>query len=165
MLSKLLGLIGKRKKSDIRKISYSQSGEDLIVEFLFSWLGIERFSYLDLGTNDPQKLNNTYLFYTKGHSGLLVEADSTLGNFIRKIRPKDELIISAVSDIHDAEITFYKMNSDTLSSVSQETVNSYEKNSNHKIDLAFKVSNIHINELLKKYFSNNTPEFISYLRL
>jgi hypothetical protein len=35
------------------RISYSQNGEDLIIKDLFSRLGIQHPTYLDIGANEP----------------------------------------------------------------------------------------------------------------
>lgn len=44
-----------------RKISYSQCGEDLVVDFLLA--GEKNIFYVDIGVNDPRKINNTYKLY------------------------------------------------------------------------------------------------------
>jgi len=42
--------------------SNSQAGEDRIVDYLFSSMGIDEITYIDIGANDPIYGNNTYLF-------------------------------------------------------------------------------------------------------
>ena len=42
-----------KKKSDSYKKSYSQSGEDLVINFIFNAIGITHPSYLDIGAYDP----------------------------------------------------------------------------------------------------------------
>src|SRR5580693_625305 len=54
-------------------LSFAQQGEDLIAEDLLHWFKISKPTYLDIGANDPIHNNNTYLFYTKGARGVLVE--------------------------------------------------------------------------------------------
>ena len=44
--------------------SYSQFGEDLIVNRILNLMGIEKLSYLNIGAHNPVCLNNTY-FFTK----------------------------------------------------------------------------------------------------
>ncbi|MGB5027475.1 MAG: hypothetical protein WBO38_03165, partial [Chitinophagaceae bacterium] len=39
--------------------SYSQSGEDIIVSYLFERMGIKKPTYLDIGANHPIALSNT----------------------------------------------------------------------------------------------------------
>ena len=49
----------------LMKTTYSQSGEDAILAYLFAVLGIPfaKCSYLDLGANRPKEMSNTYFFY------------------------------------------------------------------------------------------------------
>ena len=54
--------------------SYSQSGEDVIATMIFGYLGIA--SNRRISTSEPGSLrrgNNTYLFYSRGSRGVLVE--------------------------------------------------------------------------------------------
>lgn len=142
-------------------VSYSQCGEDLIVDFVLSWMGISEVSYLDLGANDPQRFNNTYRLYKKGHTGVLVEPDVALSKAIRTLRPKDKCIASAVGVTDAPEVTFYKMSADTLSTTQSNTVDLYESNSEHCLDFEVKVPHIHINALLAEYFPEKAPIFVS----
>ena len=50
------------------KVSYAQSGEDLILDGICDFLKIEKPTYLDIGAADPIDGNNSYLFYKKGAS-------------------------------------------------------------------------------------------------
>jgi FkbM family methyltransferase len=150
-----------RPKPIPSKISYSQCGEDLIVEFLLSWLGIAEVTYLDLGANDPIRFNNTYRLYTLGHRGVLVEADNELFDSLRRTRPLDTCVNSAVGVTNDVEVAFYKMTADTLSTTKGATAEMYEQHSGHRVATHFKVPNIHINDLLKEYFGESCPTFVS----
>ena len=48
----------------LMKTTYSQSGEDAILAYLFAVLGIPfaKCTYLDLGANRPKEMSNTYFF-------------------------------------------------------------------------------------------------------
>jgi glycosyltransferase involved in cell wall biosynthesis len=78
-LFKLYRYLRNKKYSWKPKISYSQCGEDIIIDFLLTWLKIKNPTYLDIGANDPVKLSNTYYFYKKGSRGVLIEPDSIFG--------------------------------------------------------------------------------------
>ena len=41
------------------KATYSQSGEDIIIQYLFDSLKIDKPTYLEIGTNQPLVCNNT----------------------------------------------------------------------------------------------------------
>src|SRR5687768_251174 len=54
-------------------LSFAQSGEDLIANFICHYLQIPKITYLDVGAHDPVKINNTFFFYRRGFRGVLVE--------------------------------------------------------------------------------------------
>lgn len=56
-------------------ISFSQLGQDKIVESIFMALNISKITYLDVGANHPIECSNTALFYRGGSSGYAVEAN------------------------------------------------------------------------------------------
>jgi hypothetical protein len=142
-------------------LTHSQCGEDVIVEFLLNMLGISPGKYLDLGANHPVNFNNTYKFYEKGFDGVLVEADSDLADEIRKVRPRDICVAKAVGVTFEKEVNFFKMTANTLSTTVRETVDRYEKESEHRLDMSNIVSAIEINQLLEMYFPDRPPNFVS----
>ena len=52
-----------------RKTSFSQCGEDCIVDFMFKFKKIEKPSYIDIGAFHPFELSNTAKFYLTGSRG------------------------------------------------------------------------------------------------
>jgi len=70
-------------------ITYAQFGEDLIIANIFSMLGIQRPSYLDVGAHHPIKISNTALFYLRGSRGVNVEANPNCIDEFRGLRPED----------------------------------------------------------------------------
>ena len=73
--------------------SYSQCGEDKIIDFILSYLGENKgLSYLDIGCNNYKKLNNTYNLYKKGIRGVLIDANPVFIEDIRKYRPGDTVL-------------------------------------------------------------------------
>lgn len=95
--------------------SYSQLGEDLIVSFFLP--GLKKGSYVDIGANNPVYLNNTYLFYKKGWSGLCIEPNSLECKLIRQVRPRDQVLNIGLG-AKAGEMDFYILNPDTLSTFS-----------------------------------------------
>lgn len=89
------------------KVSYSQSGEDLIADYFFESIGIKHPAYIDIGANQPIKGNNTYLFYLKGSKGICVEPDISLISLLKKARPRDIILNMGVSVTVAAEADFY----------------------------------------------------------
>src|ERR1700722_14041617 len=70
---------------EIAAVSYSGWGEDVLA---MSWLqcgGIQPSSVrsLDIGAAEPRRLSNTYLFYSRGARGVLVEPDPDQASLLR----------------------------------------------------------------------------------
>lgn len=98
--------------------SYSQKGEDLIVDAFFNR---RRFGYyLDIGCFHPRWLSNTHIFYKKGWLGSVVDVDKSKLRWFKLLRgSRVKIIYSAVVDkpkgINVAEI--YKFNGGNLSEI------------------------------------------------
>lgn len=78
------------------KKSYSQGGEDLILAKLLDYK--PNGFYIDVGANDPVILNNTYLFYKVGWTGLNFEPIPELAEKFKKKRNRDTVITKAISN-------------------------------------------------------------------
>lgn len=89
------------------KVSYSQSGEDIIADYFFESIGISKPVYIDIGANQPIKGNNTYLFYLKGCKGICVEPDITLIPSLKNKRPNDVILNIGISTTVASEADFY----------------------------------------------------------
>ncbi|MCA3338086.1 MAG: FkbM family methyltransferase [Roseomonas sp.] len=70
-------------------VTYAQFGEDLLVMNLFSVLGINRPSYLDVGAHHPVNCSNTALLYSRGSRGVCIEANPNLVPAFAEMRPAD----------------------------------------------------------------------------
>ena len=149
---------------------YAQFGEDIVIDAILKAIDIDKYNhnditYVDCGSNHPVNTSNTYFFYEKGVSGILVEPNLQLGKEIRQIRPKDKLIQAVVSDKYNDELDFFVPPNDSLSSVTQSMVeNFYEKKDNINIRNELKrevVKNFHINDVLAKAPLLNKLWFLS----
>ncbi len=89
------------------KVSYSQSGEDIIIAYFFDSIGIQKPQYIDIGANHPTKGNNTYLFYLKGSKGICIEPDVSLIPVLKKSRAKDLILNIGISTTTSSEAEFY----------------------------------------------------------
>ena len=132
--------------------SWSQMGEDLILENLLNERGIKpsQVVYLEVGTNDPCDSNNTYLFYKHGATGVLVEPDSMYWGRINNHRPKDKLMKVCVGDFEELA-DFYIMSARSLNTLLPDVAKSVEKSpgyGNQKIEEVIKVPVLHINTVI-----------------
>ncbi len=125
---------GRDKVSDITipnnsapgQISYSQSGEDLIIDYvLTNHFSVEKATYLDIGAYDPIKFSNTYLLYKKGGRGVLVEPDPDLVKNIAQKRPGDRVLNVGISD-KDSTQDFYLVSPPTLNTFSKKDYEQYK---------------------------------------
>jgi len=149
-------------KPPVNKVNNSnaQAGEDLILSFLFSSMGLSSISYIDIGSNDPIICNNTYLFYARSKSGLLVEPDLFYLNRTKKYRPKDKIIQAAVSD-EEGEVDFYLFDEPTLNTLSKEEALLRQQTGTFKIKEIKKITSIKIEKIIKEYMDNVAPDLIS----
>jgi len=75
---------------------YSQHAEDIVVRTIFAFLQRPLRTYLDIGAWDPVIDNNTYLFYTAGARGVLIEPNPHYVEKIRGKRPGDTVLAVGV---------------------------------------------------------------------
>ena len=143
------------------KASYSQTGEDIIVEYLFESLKIKKPTYLEIGTNQPKICNNTYNFYLKGCKGVCIEPDFDMYKVIKKARPKDTVLNVGIGlNIEDrAEFYLFPGLLNGWSTFSKEEANLRKVDSG--IDYQIKhVPLKNINEIINSNF-DSYPNFIS----
>jgi hypothetical protein len=80
-------------------VTYSQHGEDLFLLNLFTLMGIDKPSYLDIGAHKPYTISNTALFYSRGSSGVCVEANPSLIYEFNRERSRDRVINAGVAAV------------------------------------------------------------------
>ena len=146
-----------------QKVSYSQCGEDLVVDFLLTWvLKIEKPTYLDIGAHHPWSLNNTMLFYKRGLTGINIEPDPVLFQDFIKYRKRDININKGIGFNKNSEVAdFYIMSYKALNTFSKEEAEKIDREGNVKIETIKQVEIININELLLKHYSNKPLDFLS----
>lgn len=162
-LKRFIGKL-KRARDVVRlkaRISYSQSGEDIIIDALFENLKRKERTYLDIGANDPVICNNTYLLYKKGWRGVLVEPDAAMCEVAKSKRPGDTIVNIGIGLLNESEAPFYvfpgRLN--TWSTFSEQEARIRETASGikaKKISVPLKT----INNIIEQYFVA-CPNFIS----
>lgn len=137
--------------------SYSQFGEDLILERLLN--NKQHGIYLDVGANDPDIYNNTKRFYQRGWSGINIEPDVELFEKLCKIRPRDINLNIGIGSIK-GEMTFYKTSADTLSTFSEHEVQNLEKEG-YEVISAKKVPVLPLVDIFTKHLADKHVDFMS----
>lgn len=79
------------------KISYSQFAEDLLIKLFLRDESVEKF-YVDVGCHHPRRGSNTYLLYRQKWHGLLIDLEVEKVLACRLSRPRDKVVLAAVSD-------------------------------------------------------------------
>lgn len=142
-----------------KKNSFSQCGEDLLIQYIFSFRGINKPSYIDIGAHHPFYLSNTAIFYNKGSRGINIEANPQQHLLFKKYRPQDINLNIGISD-KECEMDFYIMEDTTLNTFSKEE---YEKLLMHKNKLIEikRIKLINIETVLKQYYKGKCPDFLN----
>lgn len=153
--------IGKERLRNKPKKSFSQSGEDLIIDYIFTnYLRIHNPFYLDIGANHPTYLSNTYYFYQKGCRGVCVEPDETLFSEIQKTRVEDKCLNVGVGFEAASKVPFYIMSEKTLNTFSREVAERYQGYGCCSIQEISQVDLLPINEIISQNFSS-CPNLVS----
>ena len=101
-------------------MSFAQSGEDLIANFIFHYLQIPKIAYMDVGAHDPVAVNNTYFFYRSGFRGVLVEPNVEMCKQLRAVRPQDTTLEAGIGVTAAREADYYLMTESAWNTFSKE---------------------------------------------
>jgi FkbM family methyltransferase len=97
LLSSLYDWFGKR--------SYAQSGEDIVADIV---LGKKKLgTYVDVGAFHPKLFSNTYLFYKRGWSGVVIEPRPGAQRDFEKVRARDKFVGMGVGAKKDV-LTYFE---------------------------------------------------------
>lgn len=140
--------------------SYSQCGEDLIINFLFNAISVEKKNYLDIGAFDPFHINNTAFFYARGITGVNVEPNPERIENFRRLRKADINVHAAVSD-QDGTTPFFTMNPPTLSTIVEAEVQRLQQSGEAKLVNQSIVPQMRLQTLIDKFCNGNFPALLS----
>jgi FkbM family methyltransferase len=142
------------------KSSYSQSGEDLIIKYIFDNLHIPRPSYIDIGAHHPFYLSNTALFYQNGSTGINIEPDPMLFALFPEYRKRDiNINIGIGTDTGSAD--FYVISTPTLNTFSKDEAERYADEGDYRITEVLKIKTDSINNVLRDYNHGRFPDFLT----
>jgi FkbM family methyltransferase len=141
------------------KKSYSQCGEDMIIDYIFRLRGISMPTYLDIGSYHPWILSNTGYFYQRGCRGINIDANPENIKRFMKQRPGDINLNVGVGDTN-GEANFYIMKDRTLSTLSKNEVDAMEK-LGKKLERIETIKIRTLQSILYEYSNNIFPDFLS----
>lgn len=147
------------RRANWQQVSYSQCGEDLILQYLLMQLGIERPSYLDIGAHHSRHLSNTYLFYQAGGKGVCVEPNPELHREIQRNRPRDVCLNVGIGTASAGSMNFYVFDHSELSTFS-ETILETLTARGLTVQKVLSVPLEPVNKLLETHFATR-PDLVS----
>lgn len=160
LVEKILKKIKKRLTKTVYKRSYSQSGEDMIVDFIFKTRNINNPTYLDIGAHHPYFLSNSAFFYKKECRGINIEPNPHLFKAFPKYRVEDINLNIGVGRANEF-LKFHIMSANTMSTFSSAEAEKLEKEYGMKIMETIDVSVMTIDSILTKYNDGKFPDFLS----
>ncbi|MGQ0654900.1 MAG: FkbM family methyltransferase [Betaproteobacteria bacterium] len=144
--------------------SYAQQGEDIILwHMLGEVLKRNPVTYLDIGAHHPVVNNNTYLFYEKGHRGVLVEPNPALHETLAAARPRDTLLRAGIGAGGETEADYYVISGDgQLNTFSKQAADEVHARTGgrHSVEGVIRMPLLNINEVMQKHFGR-APHLLS----
>jgi FkbM family methyltransferase len=142
-----------------RNNSYSQEGEDLIIDKLLKYK--KSGFYVDIGAHHPVKFSNTFIFYKRGWKGINVDAMPDSMNEFEKMRPRDINLQAAISNKKN-NATFYIFNEPALNTLNAEEAKSKDNKNGYKIIKELKLDTYKLSEILDvQLLENHEIDFLT----
>jgi len=143
--------------------SYAQAGEDVIARNLLEHRGVTRPSYLDVGAFRPIHYNNTYLFYTLGGRGVLVEPNVGLADELRSARPRDTLLTAGVGLEGESSADYYCLTLPEWNTFDRDEAERNVAGTGGKVrvEKVVAVPLKPINAVIAEHFNGEAPDFLS----
>ena len=130
------------------KPSFSQEGEDILLERIFS--SLTNGFYVDVGAHHPQRFSNTYKFYLKGWTGINIEPTPGGIDPFLTYRPRDINLSMGISD-SSGPLKFYVFKEGALNTFSEETVQKLIKTTDYRPSLTIDVPMKRLDEVLETH--------------
>jgi FkbM family methyltransferase len=128
---------------------------------LFSFLKIDRPSYLDVGAWLPDVGNNTYLFYKLGSRGVLVEPNIGIIPRLKAKRSGDTVLNIGIGLTEQKEADYYCYADSQLNTFDKETAERRFAQSGIRSEKVVKMPLVPINRVIEEHFHGKAPDFLS----
>ena len=142
---------------EFARLSFAQQGEDIILfHALRDLLKVERPTYLDIGAAHPVSSNNTYLLYTTGGRGILVEPNPMYVDMLRDKRPDDVVVAAGIGVTDTAEADYFEIKGNPLlNTFSPEQVEALQKGKTESVvERVSKMPLINVNRVIQEHLGN-----------
>jgi FkbM family methyltransferase len=104
------------------KTSYSQEGEDMIINRFFELK--KKGFYVDVGAHHPFRFSNTAFFYKKGWTGINIDPLPTAVPFFKKYRKRDINIQKGIS-LKKEQLLYYAFDEPAYNTFNEDKANEY----------------------------------------
>ncbi len=131
------------------RVSFAQSGEDLIVAFLLECLGVQKGEYLDIGAHHPTYLNNTCFFHLRGWRGTNVDPMPESLTAFERYRPRDRNLCAGIGAT-TGRMPFYVFDPKTLSTFDELAASRYQIEG-HKLLMRTEVPILSVPDLVEEF--------------
>lgn len=139
--------------------SYSQEGEDLVLQRIFA--NYKSGFYVDVGAHHPKRFSNTFLFYQKGWRGINIDPLPGTIKLFNKYRPRDINLEQGVAEKEET-LDYYQFNEPALNSFSKELSEKREKTyDSYFVKDIIKIEVKPLSKILDKYLLNNKIDFLN----
>lgn len=136
--------------------SYSQRWEDLTIDRL---LNKKKGFYVDIGANDPIRMNNTYRFYKKGWWGINIEPNPDCIYKLQKIRKRDINLNIGIS-MANKKMSFFRFLPSTISTFSRHEALGQQRLGFKFID-EIKIPVMRLTDVLNRHCEKTLIDFMS----
>lgn len=147
-------------KNRFSKKSFSQCGEDSIVEYIFNLREINKPSYIDIGAFHPFSLSNTAKFYLKGSKGINIEPNPKFYKYFKFFRRKDINLNIGVGSLI-GKLSYFFMNDDTMNTFDEVIAKDLVENHGFRIEKKINIQTKDLKSIIKEYANNIFPDFLS----
>lgn len=160
VVRKLLGYFSESVKQVLRRVShclrydpymrpsYSQEGEDIILDKLFGQQA--KGFYIDVGAHHPMRFSNTYSFYRRGWCGINIDAMPASMLAFRKSRPRDINLEMAILK-ERGSLKYYQFNEPALNGFSASLSEQRDGLGSYKVIGVVEMEGLPLGEVLEKY--------------
>lgn len=147
-------------KKVLYKKSYSQCGEDMIIDFVITnHFLIESPTYVDIGAHDPRHISNTAYFYEKGCRGINIEPNPLLFEKFLKHRRNDINLNVGIAD-RNGVLPFYVLDAPSMSTFSLNEVETLVRNHGFKLEKILPICVRTFFDVIAEYADHKCPDII-----
>ena len=148
--------------------TFGQCGEDLIVASLLKALAkrtgkeLENMTFLEIGGNCPVSTSATFLLANElNMRGVIVEANPSLIDNLRRVRKDSEILNYAVTAEECGIAELYISEASELSSLWEDFVKQWPGDKGKCVIKKIKVPAITLTQIMEKYFTKKELTFLS----